>query len=249
MKNKFIGGNKLVKRPSEQMAGVKLVVASLLKVYKSLPLKDLRYEKTITHEFYRHFKNTGKNYNIIAEYPVSNLLDSKKTNKQRFDFYLESKKYKKSKRENMVIEIKKGTHNLNDIKEDFKKLKPLKRLAYNQQFKLGLLPLFINFFTEELNLELYKSNIEKVYSKFPINIIAICPKIKLNDLHVKTRSQKTQYNVLKACIITNYQRIVDYRLYPAGTPVILHKKGEKNARIKKLLLYDLKFGKVKYIHN
>jgi len=246
MIKKRIGGNKMVKKIPLQMSALNDIINVLLRIYKKNNLENIFYEKSVTHEFYHLLKNKNKQYNIIAEFPVKRILKNTNEN-QRFDFYLKSKE-NKNFNQDIIVEIKKGSYNYQDILEDFTKMKPLKKLAYHKQYQLGILPLFINFFTEELNFERYKKNIDELYSNWAINLITVCPKIRSNDIHLKGHLVKTQHNINRPCIITNYQRILDFGLYPLNTPVIIHKKGGTKARIKNLILYDnQRFAEIVYL--
>ena len=224
---------KVLKRPSAQHKTLEKIIKALLQCHKTSN-KDFFYEKTLTHEFYHQLRNLVPSHTVIPEFPVKNLIDYNLEN-ERFDFFLYKKTYGNS--DNLVLEFKKNKYNKNIIIEDLIKLEKVSKIFEKSNLTKSIRPIQIIFFTEPLNFHRYSSLISEVFSNSEIRIIATAPSICINSLHQMhaTKNGRTALNIRKKCIVTNYQKIIDYKMIDKSIPTILHPR--KNGKVKKVLLY------------
>lgn len=225
---------KVLKRPSPQHNTLQKIIKALLLCHRNQN-KDYFYEKTLTHEFYHQLRNLVPSHTVIPEFPVKNLINYNLEN-ERFDFFLFKKTYVNS--DNLVLEFKKNQYNKNLIIQDLNKLEKVSKRFEKINLQKSIRPIQIIFFTEPLNFHKYSSLISEAFSNSEIRIIATAPSILINTLHRKRakKNGRTAITIKKKCIITNYQKIIDYKMIEKNIPVILHPR--KNGKVKKVVLYD-----------
>lgn len=99
-------------------------------------------------------------------------------------------------------------------------------------------PIFINFHTKPLSFDKYLNIIHNAYSKHEIRVITIAPSIEVNSLHKKKENKdgSTAVNISSNCLITNYQKIIDYKMSNIKFPIILHPR--LGGLVKNTILYN-----------
>jgi hypothetical protein len=234
---KYSKPKKTIKHPTEQHKSIMKIILALVRCYIISNKIKFYYEKTLTHEFYRQLFKEKPTHKIIPEYPLRKFLPKYKTDKRLdFNLFIEGDS---SHKQGIILEFKIDCYKKSDIQKDLDKLSRVYKFYRKDVHSQNILPLFINFFTSPLKFNKYQDIISDICSKSEVDIIAICPSIVDNTLHIK-RPGKTKHDIKKICIVTNYQKLIDFKMIPSKIPVILHKKAsiaKFNRRISNTLLY------------
>lgn len=140
---------------------------------------------------------------------------------------------------NIILEFKKNEYNIKNIVKDLKKLEKVSNKHDKGILKQSIRPLFINFHTKPLDFSKYTNILNNAYANYEVRVLTIAPSIEQNSLHkkIKNKDGSTAVNIKRNCIITNYQRIIDYGMVNENTPVILHPR--LNGQVKRTLLYNV----------
>lgn len=234
------GIRKRLDLPSDQYVTITKIINALLNCYKRNN-NEFFYEKTITHEFYYQLRKQVLNHIVIPEFPVKGLLEDNDKD-ERFDFFLFNNNYTSS--DNIILEFKKNEYNINNIKKDLKKLEKVSEKHDKGIFRESIRPIFINFHTKPLDFTKYINIIHNAYANSEIRVLTVAPSIEINSLHkkVKNKDGSTAVNINRKCVITNYQRLLDYKMVNNSTPVILHPR--LNGLVKRTLLYNVSDEKI-----
>jgi hypothetical protein len=202
------------------------IINALCKTYE-VGVEKLKFEKSITHEFYHQLRIQNPILDIAPEYPVNKLIE-RHNGTHRYDFYLYKEvKGRINNKYSIVIEFKKDTYDKKEIMDDFEKLKKLQKRFRPNELLQNLRPILVIFFTTELDFWRYHNNFFDIFYKNEVRVVAIAPRIK------KTirKKDEEEISIDNTCIITNFQSLT----IPKEAIKIIHPR--KSGQIKKTELH------------